>query len=264
MATRKTEYNASNRSPDVRVYEADNDEAVIERSEVAPGYAATSARNVMVTTPIDRIRWGSVIAGLFTALSALVVLNILGLAIGLSSYDIGDTMSNFGLGAGIWGAISTLIAFMIGGWLAARTAAAPGSGNGILNGVMVWVVTIPLLLYLLGSGISSLLNTVGNLAATSTEAIAPVAEQVLPVDLSDPATQATVQAGGQDAAAQVQATATAVAAQGPPQEMQQIPETAATSAWGTLLALLLGLGAAALGGWLGARPVPARMRLERA
>jgi hypothetical protein len=38
---------------------------------------------------------------------------------------------------------------------------------------MVWVVTIPLLLYLLGSGLGALVNTAGNVAATGVSAVAP-------------------------------------------------------------------------------------------
>lgn len=255
MATKKTRYAAPDGSHEVNVYDAPSEE-VVERDEVVSDVAAVPARNVTVTTPIDRIRWGSVLAGLFTALSTLVLLNLLGLAIGISSYDASDTLSNFGLGAGIWGAVSTLIAFVIGGWLAARSAATPGSGNGVLNGVMVWIVTIPLLLYLLSSGIGALLNAAGGLAATGAEAIAPAAGQIVG-DLTGPAAQATAQAGDQDLAAQTQATASALTDQVSPQQVEEIADTAATSAWGTLLALLLGLAASALGGWLGAHRAPA-------
>src|SRR5437870_50739 len=107
----------------------------------------------IVNRPVDRVRWASIFAGLFAAMSALVVLTVLGLAIGLSSYNAGEPASAFGIGAGIWGAISALIAFLIGGWLAARTAALPGRGNGVLNGAMVWLVAVPLMLFLLGSGL---------------------------------------------------------------------------------------------------------------
>ena len=58
----------------------------------------------------DLVRWGPVIAGLFAALATLASLTVLGLAIGLSSYTAGDQASSFGIGAGIWGAISALIA----------------------------------------------------------------------------------------------------------------------------------------------------------
>jgi hypothetical protein len=129
--------------------------------------------DMAVVTPTDRVRWGPIVAGLFAALSTLAVLSVLGLAIGASAFDPGDRASSFGIGAGIWGAISALLAFGVGGWTAARTAAVGGRANGLLNGTMVWVVAIPLLLYLLSSGIGSLLGTAGQAAATAAQVAAP-------------------------------------------------------------------------------------------
>src|SRR3954447_6172797 len=105
----------------------------------------------------DRVRWGAILAGLVTALSTLVLLSILGLAIGLTTYETGDQLSNFGIGAGIWGAISTIVAFILGGWVAAHSAGVRGRSNALLNGAMVWAVAIPLIMYLLGSGAGSLM-----------------------------------------------------------------------------------------------------------
>src|SRR3954447_15379623 len=103
--------------------------------------------NVSATavTPTDRVRWGSIIAGLFAALSTLAVLTVLGIAVAGSAYDPGDSARAFGIGAGIWSAVSALIAFFIGGWLASRSAAVRSEGSGVLNGAMVWVVAIPLI-----------------------------------------------------------------------------------------------------------------------
>lgn len=197
-----------------------------------------------VVTPTDRIRWGPIIAGLFTALSTLALLSVLGLAIGLSNADTGDRLRDFGLGAGIWGAISSLLAFALGGWMAANSAATRGKTNGLLNGAMVWLVAVPLMLYLLGGGLSALLGTAANVAGN-------VAGQAAAGAIDDPAVQATAQAA---------VPAIPPANQVIPDEVT--PQTAAAAdraadaAWGTLLSLLLGLLAAALGGYLGARTEP--------
>ncbi|MGN6625952.1 MAG: hypothetical protein ACTHLN_04975, partial [Tepidisphaeraceae bacterium] len=74
---------------------------------------------------MDRVRWGPVIAGLFVALATLVVLATLGVAVGFSSADQNSSASSFGIGAGIWGAATALIAFFVGGMVAARSAATP-------------------------------------------------------------------------------------------------------------------------------------------
>ncbi len=93
--------------------DVDVDTTVTQREVVAP------------QRTLDLVRWGPVIAGIFAALATLVTLTILGIAIGSATYEAGDNLGDIGLGAGIWGAISVLISFFVGGLLAARTAATP-------------------------------------------------------------------------------------------------------------------------------------------
>lgn len=188
------------------------------------------SRDVVATVPVDRIRWGPVIGGLFVALSTLALLSVLGLAIGFTAYSPNAPAQNFGIGAGIWGAISALIAFGIGGWFAARTAAVRGRSNGMLNGVMVWAVAIPLMLYFLGSGITGLASTAGTVANT--------AAQIAGGGVNNPGLQATVTVPGAPVT---------------PGQVENAAGIASQAAWGTFISLLLGLAAAAIGGLLGAR-----------
>jgi hypothetical protein len=69
----------------------------------------------------------------------------------------------------------------------------------------------------------------------------------------DNAAAPAAQATAQDVGAAAQATVAAVGEQVTPERIEDATETASSAAWGTLIALLLGLGAAALGGLLGAR-----------
>ena len=197
----------------------------------------------VVETPLDRVRWGPIIAGLVTALSTLTLLSLLGLALGASTFDPGDRARSFGIGAGLWGGLSALLAFLVGGWVAARTAAVRGERNGMINGAMVWALAVPLLLYLLGSGISALIGTA---ATTGAQAAGAIAGQAADQVANNPALQATAQAG----VAGFQDTARDLAS---PQNVAGAASTTARAAWGTLGSLLLGLGAATLGGLLGAR-----------
>ncbi|HMO27051.1 MAG TPA: hypothetical protein PKB10_12360, partial [Tepidisphaeraceae bacterium] len=64
--------------------------------------AATGGAPVVVLR--RRFSWGAIFAGLFTALSVMLVLSVLGVAIGLSTVDRHDDPRNYGIGAGIWGA----------------------------------------------------------------------------------------------------------------------------------------------------------------
>jgi len=161
------------------------------------------------------------------------LLSILGLAIGLTTYETGDQLRNFGLGAGIWGAVSTIVAFVLGGWVAAHSAGVRGRSNALLNGAMVWAVAIPLIMYLLGSGAGSLMNTATNAAAASVPAL-------------------TQNANGTDVTAAANA-AQAQAQQVDPATVDAAAQKAGNAAWGTLVALLLGLVAAVGGGLMGQR-----------
>jgi len=215
---------------------------------------------IRVVNPVDRVRWGAIFAGLFTTITTFILLSIFGLAIGASAFDPGDSLGSFGASAGIWSAVSALIAFFLGGLIAARAAAVTGKGNGALNGAMVWIVMIPLALYLVSSGIGSTLRALGGVAATSVQAAAPVVSQVADEvanaqGITVQSVQATAAAAGQALATpEAQATVQAqVQAALPDVNQAQVDQAAESSTWGTLIALLLGLGAALLGGLAGGR-----------
>lgn len=217
-------------------------------------YDDDDATDVVVERPKDLVRWGPVIAGLFAALATLATLTVLGLAIGLSAYNAGDPASNFGIGAGIWGAISALISFFVGGWMAGRTSALRGTKSGILNGAMVWFVAIPLLLYLLGNGIGTVVRTAGNVAGSAAQAAGSAAGAAAGQAADNPAAQATAQAGTSNLGQAAQATAQALGDQVTPGRVEEAANTAGNAAWGTLLSLGLAAAAAIAGGYAGARP----------
>jgi ABC-type transport system involved in multi-copper enzyme maturation permease subunit len=203
--------------------------------------------NTAVITPTDRVRWGPIIAGLFAALSLLALLSILGVAVGLSSYDPGDDMSRFRVGAGVWGAISMLLAFFFGGWLTARTAALRGTHNGLLNGALVWAVAIPLMAYILTTGAVRMADTAANVAdrqrdQDQVDRVAKLStgnrDNTIQSSSSNPDnSQPTIRRSDQISN----------------QDKERAASTGSKAAWGTLVSMLLGLGAAAAGGAAGAR-----------
>ncbi len=178
----------------------------------------------------DRVRWGPIWAGLFTALTSLLLLSLLGLAIGLTAGDAeeaarqGGLPVNTGMGAAVWGAISAILSFLLGGYVAGRTAAVFDRGWGALNGALVFLLAVPVILLLAGQGLGTVLGVLGNYVSG------------LSVNLN-----------------QVQQALPNTAPNATPQEIATAAENARNGAWGTLLGLLLGLGAAALGGALGTR-----------
>ena len=187
------------------------------RKVVLPDAVPQSVTRTLVVMPVDRVRWAAVLTGLVVALITVAILSVLGVAIGFTTITPGDIAGTLGSGTGVWSAISILIALVVGGWTAARTAAVPGRANGALNGAMVWVATTLLVFTLLGSGIATLAAVAGSIVTSGARLAAPLT--------------------GQTAA------------------NSDILSVGSTAAWGMLLALLVGLVAATLGGLLGARSV---------
>ncbi len=120
----------------------------------------------------DRVRWGPILAGLFTAIASQLVLSAFGAAIGLTSVansgaprsDAGDV----GSAVGIWSIISLLISLFIGGWITTRSAGPMNKSNALLNGAILWATTLAISAWLLSSGVS---GAFGIVASNAGEAI---------------------------------------------------------------------------------------------
>src|SRR5262249_35826112 len=142
-----------------------------------PDAAPQSVARTLVVMPVDRVRWAAVLTGLVVALITVAILSVLGLAIGFTTITPGNIAGTLGPGTGVWSALSVLIALVVGGWTAARTAAVPGRANGALNGAMVWVATTLLVLVLLGSGIATLAAVAGSIVTSGAQLAAPLIGQ---------------------------------------------------------------------------------------
>lgn len=169
----------------------------------------------------DRVRWGPIIAGLATTVMTLIALTVLGLAVGLSVFEPADINEEVPVAASIWSAMTALVAFFVGGWMAGTSVSLFSDDNGLLNGFMVGAAALALIAVLASFGAGNLLGGIGSNV-----------NQIIEVGAQTGVTT------GADAA-----TTTAA----------EIYDEARTSAWSTFLALGLALGAATLGGLLGHR-----------
>ncbi len=107
----------------------------------------------------DSVRWGPIWAGLITALTTFLLLQLLAIGIGL--VDVGPGSD----GGGGWvPALIGLIAFFVGGLVAGLTSAIRGPGSGLLNGFMVWALGTVLILLLSVLGLGQLFGALGNVA----------------------------------------------------------------------------------------------------
>jgi len=170
----------------------------------------------------DRVRWGPIWAGLITAIATFVLLTVAAVAIGAQAVDSGADGETAGMAGGIASAVIALLAFFVGGLVAARTAGVIGRGYGALNGFLVWALGVVIILALAAFGLGSLFGASGDLFAQYQQMGQPQADV--------------------DANAAI--------------------EGIRNGSIGALIGMLLPAVAAALGGWLGSREKEVVVREE--
>lgn len=121
-----------------------------------------------------RLSWGAVFAGLVAAIVLQIVLTVLGLAIGLSAWDVGEGLGGIGTGAWIWAILSALASLFVGGIVTGRLAGIVTRGDGVLHGLLMWGLSLIVGLWLVGSGAGFVLGTafdvIGSTMASATGA----------------------------------------------------------------------------------------------
>lgn len=104
-----------------------------------------------------KVSWGGIFGGVLVAVGLLLLLTALGVAVGISAAQPGETeASTLGAGAGLWAGLSLLVALFVGGVVSTRIGAIVDGTTGFFEGALVWVVSILLMLYFAGSGIGML------------------------------------------------------------------------------------------------------------
>lgn len=104
-----------------------------------------------------RVSWGGVWGGVLVAIGLLLLLTVLGLAIGVTAVDPGDTeASTVGTGLGVWSGLSLLVALFVGGLVSTRIGAIFDRTTGFFEGALVWAVSVLLMIYLATTGIGML------------------------------------------------------------------------------------------------------------
>src|SRR5215207_8830674 len=118
---------------------------------VSPVTPAEDVRSVM----LNRISWGAVMAGVVVALVTHLILNMIGLGIGVSTLDpaagAGENPSikSLSIGAAAWFVIAGVIAAFAGGYTAGRLAGKPKESTSGWHGLTAWALTTLLVFYLL-------------------------------------------------------------------------------------------------------------------
>lgn len=133
----------------------------------------------MRTVALNQVSWGAVFAGATAALIAQVILNMLGIGIGLSTVDPAGSgtpaASSLGIGAGLWFVVSGVLAAAAGGYLAGRLSGKPSTSTAGYHGLIAWAVSTLVVLYMLSSAASGL---IGGALGTASSAIGGVGNAV--------------------------------------------------------------------------------------
>lgn len=124
-----------------------------------------------------KVSWGGIWGGVLVALGLLLLLTTLGLAVGVSAVQPGETQaSSVGTGAAIWAGVSLLLALFVGGMVSTRVGAISDGATGFFEGALVWVVSILLMTYFASSGIGAIAGGAFKLVGGATQAVGAVVQ----------------------------------------------------------------------------------------
>ena len=102
-----------------------------------------------------RISWAAIFGGVVLVVAVQLLLSMLGAGIGLGTVNVnaGSTpdASSFGIGAGVWWVVSSIIALGFGGYVAAWLAGIELRWDGLLHGLVTWGIATLLTIYLLSA-----------------------------------------------------------------------------------------------------------------
>ncbi len=125
----------------------------VGRIEVQPSDQRTMLRN--------HVSWGAILAGVVTALVVQLLLNLLGIGIGLSTLDTYNASNNpsasgASLTTAVWIALTGIVASFLGGAIAGRLCGTSRDSTGRLHGLVTWALATLVLFYLLTTALSGL------------------------------------------------------------------------------------------------------------
>jgi hypothetical protein len=137
-----------------------------------PQVSAVAAEDDVRTIMLNQVSWGAVFAGGVIALVLQIILNMVGIGVGLWTVDVasGETPSagSLSMGAGIWWVISGIIAAAVGGYIAGRLSGKASQSTTAYHGLVAWAVSTLAVIYLLSSAASGL---VGGAISTTSSAL---------------------------------------------------------------------------------------------
>lgn len=109
----------------------------------AASFAAPAPGMEMFAWAKAVVKWSPIWVGLLVAMGINLVIQVLGLAVAMSSATpAGGYAGDILRSAGVWSAVASLIALFVGGFLAGRLGVQTGLRSGVLQGTLVWALYV--------------------------------------------------------------------------------------------------------------------------
>jgi hypothetical protein len=147
----------------------------------APHLSSSTPADDVRTILLNRISWSAVLAGVVVSLVTQLILNLLGIGLGAATLDPAagaagnPSVTSFSIGAGIWWALSGIIAAGAGGFTAGRLAGRPKESTAGWHGLTAWAFTTLLVFYLLTSTLGGIVGGAYRTMANAAGAVASTA-----------------------------------------------------------------------------------------
>ena len=144
----------------------------IERGKIMKTYLARGLNEKAG----NNFSWRSVFAGVVTFLAILILLSLIGTAIGFGTPDLttADPFSGVGIGLVIWVIITLILSFGAGGYIAGITA----NRAGYIHGFITWAVSLISIVVLMTTAVSSIFGAVGNIVGSTAGVVGDVTQEV--------------------------------------------------------------------------------------
>jgi hypothetical protein len=137
-----------------------------------PQVSAVGPADDVRTIMLNQVSWGAVFAGATIALVMQIILNMVGIGVGLSTLDVAaggaPSAGSLSLGAGIWWVISGIVGAALGGYIAGRLSGKASQSTTAYHGLIAWAVSTLIVVYLLSSAASGL---IGGALSTASSAL---------------------------------------------------------------------------------------------
>ena len=108
------------------------------------------------------VQWGPILAGFFSATAIFLLLTALGIAIGASVLEPRAAGVAIGPWPAVWAAITIIVAFLFGGWVASRSTLVGSRYSHLMDGFVVGAAGLTMIVWASAAGLGYLFGTIGD------------------------------------------------------------------------------------------------------